>query len=333
MENKEKDENKSSRRGFLKLGAGLGAAAVASTLGSSLFSLSATANSETGEKVKVLTTDGQLIEIDKAYIEKSKDTFISREEAHKGIPARKFVMVIDLAKCKNARKCVEVCQEGHHLPNDHEWMRLYLLQESPNTAPYWFPRPCFHCDNPMCVSVCPVGATYKRSDGIVLIDNERCIGCKFCMTGCPYSVRVFHWKAPTEEAMKEQYSPETGFPAQEGTVGKCVFCPDLLRKGELPRCAQACPMGVIYFGDLVEDTVTNGTETVKFSDLVRDRGGFRYLESLGTEPSVYYLPPSTRQFPYERGLEGLDDSIKDRYKDAIRRNSYVIDIDESQIIK
>ncbi len=223
---------------------------------------------------------------------------------HGGCPPgnfrKKVVMVID-AKCKNARKCVEACQEGHHLPKDHEWIKVYLLQNSEKEAPYWFPRPCFHCDNPMCVSVCPVGATFKRSDGIVLVDNQRCIGCKFCMTGCPYSVRVFHWKKPDDEMKGTPYSPETTMPQREGTVGKCVFCADKLRKNELPRCLSACPMGVIYFGDIVEDTVTNGTETLRFSEVIRDRAGYRHLESLGTEPSVYYFA-CERQFPYERGF-------------------------------
>jgi len=75
-------------------------------------------------------------------------------------------------------------------------------------------------------------------------------------------------------------------------------------------------MGVLYFGDIIEDTVTNGDETVKFSELIRDRSGFRYQEALGTEPSVYYLPPVNRMFPVERGLEGLDPKIKDRYKNV-----------------
>ena len=240
-----------------------------------------------------------------------------KTEARKGLPGRKFAMVIDLAKCKNARKCVEACQEGHLLPKDHEWMKLYLLQDDNNTARYWFPRPCFHCDKPMCVSVCPVGATYKRDDGIVLIDNERCIGCKFCMTGCPYSVRVFNWKDPEVKVPADHvYDPETAIPQVEGTVGKCVFCADKLRNNELPRCVTACPMGVLYFGDLIEDTVTNGEETLRFSKLMADRAGYRYREELGTLPSVYYLPPTARLFPVERGLDNMDESVTGRYKKA-----------------
>jgi molybdopterin-containing oxidoreductase family iron-sulfur binding subunit len=242
---------------------------------------------------------------------------VSAEESLKGIPGRKFVMVIDLAKCKNARKCVTECQKGHHLPKSQEFMKVYLLQDSDKSAPYWFPKPCYHCDNPLCVSVCPVGATYKRNDGIVLIDNDRCIGCKFCMTGCPYSTRVFAWKHyPEFDEDKEPYSPEASSPGKEGTVSKCDFCPDLVRIGKLPYCAQACPMGVIYFGDLDEDTVTNGTDTYKFSELIRDRAGYRYLEILGTRPTVYYLPPVERQFPVESGFNDLDEEVKNRYQET-----------------
>ena len=237
----------------------------------------------------------------------------------KGLPDRKFVMVIDLAKCKNARKCVDACQEGHYLPKDHEWIKIYYLQDAPNTSPYWFPRPCFHCDNPMCVSVCPVGATYKRSDGIILVDNKRCIGCKFCMTGCPYSARSFHWKEPEVEQPDVEYSPETNVPAKEGTVGKCVWCADLLRQNKLPRCVTACPMGVIYFGDMVEDAVTNGVETIRFTKLMEQRAGFRYREDLGTHPSVYYLPPVNRNFPVDSGFEGHDEEIRKRYEKSIEQ--------------
>ncbi|HEX2976705.1 MAG TPA: 4Fe-4S dicluster domain-containing protein [Bacteroidales bacterium] len=305
-------EEKSSRRNFLKkAGIGLGAVTVA---GASAIA----GQSKSGDKVKLLSPDGELVEVDRDDIKPARKAENDmKAKARQGIPGRKFVMVIDLAKCGNARKCVEACQEGHMLPKDHEWMKLFLLQDDTNTAKYWFPRPCFQCDKPMCVSVCPVGATYKREDGIVIVDNERCIGCKFCMTGCPYSVRVFNWKDPEVRLPEGQvYDPERAVPPVEGTVGKCVFCADKVRLGELPRCVAACPMGVLYFGDILEDTVTNGVETVRFSKLMSDRAGYRYREELGTLPSVYYLPPIARSFPVENGLEGQDEKIKNRYRNA-----------------
>jgi len=312
------EQGNSSRRNFLKkVGVGVGAISVAGIAGTSLMK-SNEAKAKSGKKVKLLSPDGKLVEVDQDDIKPAKEIVAElKEEARAGLPNRKFIMVIDLARCKNARKCVEACQEGHLLPKDHEWMKLYLLQDDNTTAKYWFPRPCFHCDKPMCVSVCPVGATYKRPDGIVLIDNQRCIGCKFCMTGCPFSARVFNWKDPEVKVPEGHvYDPETNIPAVEGTVGKCVFCADKLRKNELPRCVTACPMGVIYFGDILEDTVTNGNETERFSKLMLDRAGYRYREELGTLPSVYYLPPTARMFPVESGLEGSDESIKGRYKNV-----------------
>jgi molybdopterin-containing oxidoreductase family iron-sulfur binding subunit len=310
--NESKKRKNTSRRDFIKKGLLAGAGVVAG--GGLIAAYNAEPEKETGEKVKALTTDGQIIEVDRSMIRAPR---VSAEESLKGIPGRKFVMVIDLAKCKNARKCVTECQKGHHLPKSQEFMKVYLLQDSDKSAPYWFPKPCYHCDNPLCVSVCPVGATYKRNDGIVLIDNDRCIGCKFCMTGCPYSTRVFAWKHyPEFDEDKEPYSPEASSPGKEGTVSKCDFCPDLVRIGKLPYCAQACPMGVIYFGDLDEDTVTNGTDTYKFSELIRDRAGYRYLEILGTRPTVYYLPPVERQFPVESGFNDLDEEVKNRYQET-----------------
>jgi molybdopterin-containing oxidoreductase family iron-sulfur binding subunit len=308
MEKKQKDD-KNSRRNFLKLGLLGGAGTVAT--GALIATGKSTA--ESGEKIKVLTTSGEMMEVDKNFLTLAP---VGREESHEGIPGRKFVMVIDLARCKNARKCVEDCQKGHNLPKGEEFMKVYLMQDSEKTAPYWFPKPCYHCDNPQCVSVCPVGATYKRSDGIVLIDNERCIGCKFCMTGCPYSTRVFAWKPDESYEIDQPYSPEKSVPGVEGTVSKCDFCPDLAREGKLPYCASACPMGVIYFGDIDEDVVTNGTETYKFSELIRDRSGYRYLDNLGTRPNVYYLPPVDRQFPVERGLDGLDEEVTKRLENT-----------------
>ncbi len=305
----------SSRRNFLKkVGVGLGAASLAGVSGINGNDI----NAKSGKIVKLLTTDGKLVEVDASDIKPSRALVAeAKEKARIGLPNRKFTMVIDLSKCANVRACVDSCQEGHLLPKDHEWMKIYLLQDTSDTPRYWFPRPCFHCDKPMCVSVCPVGATYKRDDGIVLVDNQRCIGCKFCMTGCPYSARVFNWEDPEIDLPADHvYDPETNIPAVEGTVGKCVFCADKLRNNELPRCVTACPMGVIYFGDMEEDTVTNGQETVRFKKLLEDRAGYRYREELGTQPSVFYLPANQRMFPVERGLEDADDSVKDRYKNV-----------------
>lgn len=226
-------------------------------------------------------------------------------------------MVVDLSQCKNARSCIAACQKWHYRPKEQEWLTVKLLKDSDKAAPYWFPKQCFHCDNPPCVKVCPVDATFKRQDGLVLIDNDRCIGCKFCMAACPYSTRVFNWDEPElpMDIRDLAYSPETGIPAKVGTVEKCDFCPDRAREGLLPPCVEACPNGVFYFGDENEDTVSNGLETVSFTKLITDRAGYRYMEELGTKPRVYYLPPKDRAFPVEKGYQDADSAIQERFKE------------------
>lgn len=314
MESENKKIKGTNRRNFLRMGLITGVSAVSGI--AILSNLKPLKAGGSGEKIRLLTPDGKLVEVDKESINNYPDAYISPAESRKGIPHRKFVMVIDLAKCKNARACVIDCQKAHDLPPQQEFMKVQLLQETPDTAPYWFPKPCYHCDKPLCVSVCPVGATYKRTDGIVLVDNELCIGCKFCMTGCPYSARQFNWThLPSYDRKDIPYSPETSTPGVEGTVSKCDFCPDLLREGKLPHCATGCPMGVIYFGDILEDIVTNGVETIRFSELIKNRSGYRHLEDLGTKPNVYYLPPVNRQFPVDRGFD-IDEEIKARFKDV-----------------
>jgi molybdopterin-containing oxidoreductase family iron-sulfur binding subunit len=188
----------------------------------------------------------------------------------------------------------------HFIPPDRQWIPVLVMRDNSQSAPYFFPRPCFHCDQPPCTKVCPVNATYKNQDGTVLIDNERCIGCRFCIAACPYGVRTFNWGPPKTppEAEARGYNPEWGYPRRTGTVEKCDFCPDHAAVGELPGCSSGCPMGAIYFGDQNEDAVTNSfSETIRLSKTLRDRAAYRHLEELGTEPRVYYLPPVHRQYP------------------------------------
>ncbi|HNP22815.1 MAG TPA: 4Fe-4S dicluster domain-containing protein [Panacibacter sp.] len=258
-----------------------------------------------GEKVKLLSVTGEIIEVDKAFLKPVPDVpQLSNAEERKGIPGKKFVMVIDLARCKNLRKCQSACNHMHRVHSGQNWIKVLSMQDGEHTAPYWQPTTCMHCDEPPCVKVCPVDATFKRQDGLVLIDSDRCIGCRFCMAACPYSTRVFNWGDPgvTADVADQHYSCETSMPQKKGTVGKCDFCPDMTRRNELPHCVSACPNGVFFFGDMNEDSVSNGAETFRFSDLIKDKAGYRLMEDLGTKPSVYYLPPVNRNFPYESGL-------------------------------
>ena len=311
------DNIKNSRRKFLDKGLKLGLVTAIGGIGLSKISkLNAKSDDNSGEKMELMTTDGTLIQVDSSEVMEVKH---HQEEDKKynireGMPNRKFVMVIDLAKCKNALSCVSACNKHHYITGENAWLKVHKMQESKDTAPYWMPRTCMHCDQPACVTVCPVDATFKRKDGLVLIDNERCIGCRFCMAACPYSIRVFNWSEPAQGEMSEitmhmdmgdvntaiEYA---GVPSRKGTPDKCDFCPHAIKNNELPHCVTACPNGVFYFGDKYEDTVTNGEETLRLGKLLEDKAGYRLLEELGTAPSVYYLPPVDRLVDFEKGLE------------------------------
>lgn len=293
--------NQPNRRNFLKTGLIAGGSIAAGTLAISKI-LGQDKKTESGIKKTVFTQDGKVYTADQNHLQDYQVPPVSNKEARKGIAGKKFVMVIDLAKCDGCKKCTEACQAMHYTESEREWIKVFTMKDAQATAPYFFPKPCFHCDNPPCTKVCPVNATFKRQDGIVLIDNERCIGCRMCMAACPYSTRFFNWSAPDAEQKAAvgniAYSPERSVPRRVGTVEKCDFCPDMLRQGKMPACVSGCPMDVIYFGDQNEDAVTNASGiTVKLSQLLENNAGYRHLEELGTEPRVYYLPPKNRKYP------------------------------------
>lgn len=313
------DNNKESRRKFLDKGMKIGLATVAGGIGLAELgsNLLAETDASTGHSMELMSTDGSIISVNSNEVEDivHSEDYDEKYNVREGIPNRKFVMVIDLAKCKNALKCVKACNVHHYVTGDNAWLKVHKMQDSKDTAPYWMPRTCMHCDQPACVTVCPVDATFKRRDGIVLIDNQRCIGCRFCMAACPYSIRVFNWSEPHQnetninmEHMGHKYSPEySGVPSIKGTPDKCDFCPHTIRDGILPHCVTACPNGVFYFGDKYEDTVTNGEETLRFKKLLKDKAGYRLFEELGTSPSVYYLPPVDRLVEFEEGLKSYNE--------------------------
>jgi len=298
-------ENSTSRKDFL---AGLltaGLALAGCTTKSNPFEGLSGEGGPTGKKVKLLSVDGEIVEMDSSCLKPLPEIPpVDNDQERVGIPGKKFIMVIDLARCGAVKNCQKVCNSTHQLHGGQNWIHVYPMKEADNASPFWQPTNCMHCDAPPCVKVCPVDATFKREDGIVLIDNTRCIGCRFCMAACPYSARIFNWNKPeiSEAEACKPYSCESSTPQKVGTVGKCDFCPDMSRKSKLPHCVTACPNGVYFFGDLNEDSVTNGAETFRFSELIKDKAGYRLMEELGTHPRVYYLPPVTRNFPFEKGL-------------------------------
>ena len=307
MSEQEEKPKKKSRREFLQE---LGYVGVGALIGgSAIFAgVNYDKRKKLVDRIKVLTAENELIEINKSDITKvvkSKKEILSylQKEGREGIPGKRWVMVIDLSKCKNAQKCMGACQGAHRLRPEQSHINTLKMQESKNTPPFYMPKPCQHCDNPPCVAVCPVDATYKRPDGIVLIDNERCIGCRFCIAACPYSARYLNWTEPLHdnEDKDKTYNVELNVPQRKGTITKCLFSADLLREGKLPYCVSACPNEVFYFGDENEDAVTNGTTkvTVRFRKLLADNGGYQLMPELGTKPRVYYLPPKGKTYPFQ----------------------------------
>ncbi len=209
---------------------------------------------------------------------------------------RQWTMIIDLRLCDGCQsvgtspRCTAGCIEGHLAPEPMEWVQVFEA-DLPGGGTQFIPTPCQQCQNPPCVNVCPVGATFSAPEGTVLIDQNRCIGCRICMAACPYDRRFFNWGDPPapDEARLVDYSAEHQVPAQRGTVMKCDFCPDMARGGTLPYCVQACPHAAIYYGDLEEDLATNGEVVVSASRFLSDNQAYQLKGELGTDPRVYYI--------------------------------------------
>ena len=210
---------------------------------------------------------------------------------------RQWSMIIDLRRCDGCQsiglppQCTTACIEGHFAPEPMQWIEVYE-HELPGDGTRFIPTPCQQCQNPPCVNVCPVAATFSAPEGTVLIDQDRCIGCRICMAACPYDRRFFNWGDPPvpPEAELASYDLELQVPARKGTVMKCDFCPDMVRSGTLPYCIQGCPHRAIYYGDLEEDLATNGRELVSITRFLANNDAFLLKEELGTQPRVYYIP-------------------------------------------
>ncbi len=219
---------------------------------------------------------------------------------------RRWAMVIDLRKCDGCvdqgvpPQCTQYCVWGHFIPENQQWMEVYRhneLEGIPEASGHFMPVPCQQCENAPCVNVCPVGATFATPNGEVLIDQDRCIGCRFCMAACPYDRRFFNWEEPEQlpQIQNSEYNIFHQTPAKKGTVMKCNFCPERTAAGGVPLCVEACPHAGIYFGDLEEDIATNGDEVVQLSRFLEDNGAFRFKEELGTKPRVWYIPGRTEK--------------------------------------
>ena len=235
----------------------------------------------------------------------------------------RYAMLVDLDRCLGCRACMEACKVENNTPQGSFFMYVFRFEEGeyPDAKVWWMPRPCMHCDDAPCVKVCPVGARYKREDGIVATDWDRCIGCRYCEVACPYGVNTFNWRDPDERQYLRwddpDLAPETGgaVPAYrnpdleraygpegrriaggghlKGVIEKCTFCVHRVERGREPACVQTCPVRALVFGDLDDP----GSPV---SRAVSERHTWRLLEEVGTEPRVFYAgghPPhaGTRQ--------------------------------------
>jgi len=196
-------------------------------------------------------------------------------------------MVINLAKCMRCHGCVAACRIEHFLPLHITWVKLiaYEVDEKGAVDVSTYPVRCNQCSDAPCVHACPTEASHQRDDGIVLIDADKCIGCRYCQNACPYGARYF------VPSTTKGYFPGKGLSPYEkvayqkhtvGTVGKCTFCTDRLSKGEQPACVQTCPANALTFGDL--DDANSAV-----SKLIASRNAQPLKPDAGTKPNVYYI--------------------------------------------
>ena len=209
-----------------------------------------------------------------------------------------WAMVIDLSKCIGCRYCVYACQAINDVADDMQW-NVHMTDRTETGHIFHMTRPCMHCNEPPCAAVCPTGATYRRDDGLVVIDYDRCIGCRYCMVACPYDARTFNWVDYTRQGKINNYQSQWGSPEAprrpRGVVEKCTFCIHRIDRGlasgltpgvhraATPACVNICPVGARTFGDL------NDPKSA-VSQIIATTPTFRLREELGTEPNVYYVP-------------------------------------------
>jgi len=286
------------RRGFLKW-LGLAAAAVAAggagraAVTEAAGSRQTPANQSPGSGLTIPSAPGSSPGHENILLRMQSD--LQRALA-KPMEQRRWVMVIDQRKCVGCSSCTVACKAENQLPPGVVY-RPVIEEEIgtyPNVSRRFTPRPCMQCDNPPCTQVCPVGATFKRPDGIIQINYDVCIGCRYCINACPYSARTFdsgfyYTKSTPEEQPYEQqanfeygkrWDRAKGSPI--GNARKCTFCLHRLEAGMLPACTTTCIGGATYFGDAnLPDSLV--------SELIGSPNVMRLKEELGTNPKVYYL--------------------------------------------
>jgi Fe-S-cluster-containing dehydrogenase component len=219
----------------------------------------------------------------------------------KAQPGVKFGYALNLSVCIGCRRCSEAC----HIENNHDrksggsYIRVFEMERGssdfgkgtanyagpvPKKGKYYMPVQCQQCDKPPCVDVCPVEATWKERDGIVVVDYDWCIGCRYCQAACPYGARHFNWTKP--EIPAEEINPDQSYLSNrirpQGVMEKCTYCLHRTREGRLPACLEACPTGARVFGNLLDPK-----SEIRW--VLENKPVFVLKEDLGTEPSFFYF--------------------------------------------
>ena len=228
------------------------------------------------------------------------DVRISGTPAQPGVV---FGYAFNISKCKGYRNCVQACVQENNLDRKAgtQYIRIFEMEESegvldlehadatyqhdvPAEGHFYFGTQCFQCANPPCVPVCPVNATWQEPDGIVVIDYDWCIGCRYCVAACPYWARRFNWGEP--EVPAEEVNPVQHYLGnrlrKKGVVEKCTFCIQRSRAGRLPACVEACPTGARVFGNLLDPS-----SEIRW--VLEHKRVFRLKEDLKTEPRFWYF--------------------------------------------
>lgn len=287
------EKKKLSRKDFLKLAVPAAAAALAS--GSLNLAKAASKEDASAQKVEAdLSNLPRELVYKNELLRMQEDLLRALSKPRK---ERKWAMVLDLRKCIGCSACTIGCKAENVLPPGvvyrpvmDEEMGIY-----PSVTRRFIPRPCMQCEKPPCVPVCPVKATRKREDGIVVVDYERCIGCRYCITACPYNARSADFgEAYTDGTPKVQdYELRPAFEYKKkwprkhgaspiGNARKCHFCIHRIEKGLLPACVTTCIGGATYFGD-------NNDKDSLVSELIARPNITTLKSELGTRPKVYYI--------------------------------------------
>jgi molybdopterin-containing oxidoreductase family iron-sulfur binding subunit len=250
-------------------------------------------------------------ELDRAEITRLIDRLEERTEQEYGrtveirdprpIQGVEFGYALNLSVCVGCRKCAEAChvENNHDRPSHNSYIRILEMEQGsldldrgnahydhavPAPGKYYLPVQCQQCENPPCVKVCPVQATWQEPDGITVVDYNWCIGCRYCEAACPYHARRFNWIKP--EIPAEEINPQQGLLSNrirpQGVVEKCTFCLHRTREGRLPACLEACPTGARVFGNLKDPA-----SPIRW--VLEHKRVFVLKEELGTRPRFFYF--------------------------------------------